>query len=179
MNKLAFAIALSLVACKSSGGSPSPPPGQAVSEVTVTSTFAANGVIPTASTCDGADTSPQISWSAMPDKVKTIALVVDDPDAPKGTFTHWIMWNVKGDTRLIPANGNGGYSGGVAGTNDFDKQGWSGPCPPKGALHHYHFRIYGLDATLTLKPNDKRADLDHAMSGHVIAQGDLVGTFQH
>ena len=178
MKRIALVV-LSVVACKSSGGSPTPPPGQAAAEITVSSSFTPNGPIPTSDTCDGTDQSPQLNWSAMPDKTKTVAIIVDDPDAPKGTFTHWILWNVKGDTRLIGANGNGGYSGGVAGTNDFDKLGYSGPCPPKGAQHHYHFRVYGLDTTLSLKPSDKRADLDHAMSGHVIAQGELVGTFQH
>jgi Raf kinase inhibitor-like YbhB/YbcL family protein len=174
-----IACVLFLVACKSPGGGPSPPPGQTASEVAVTSSFAAGGSIPVSDTCDGTDQSPQLNWSAMPDKVKTIAIVVEDPDAPSGTFTHWILWNVKGDTRLIGANGNGGYSGGIGGTNDFDRPGYSGPCPPKGTLHHYHFHVYGLDTTLTLKQSDKRADLDHAMSGHVIAKGDLVGTFQH
>lgn len=170
-------------ACKSSSGPPGPPPGQTVATLTVTSAgFGANAAIPLNNTCDGSDLSPQINWSTPPDKTKSIAVIVDDPDAPGhegGTFTHWILWNVKGDTQLIGTGGNGGYSGGIAGTNDFGKLGYSGPCPPKGSTHHYHFRIYALDAAITLKPSDKRSDLDRAMNGHVIGQGDLVGIFTH
>ncbi len=179
MKRLVFLVLLA--SCKSASVSPTPPPGQTPADVTVSSaSFATGAAIPKDNTCDGADQSPQLSWTAMPDKTKSIALIVDDPDAPNGTFTHWILWNVKGDTRSLGAGGNGGYGGGVAGTNDFDKTGYSGPCPPKGKLHHYHFRIYGLDTMLSsLKPSDKRSELDKALNGHVIAQGELVGTFEH
>jgi Raf kinase inhibitor-like YbhB/YbcL family protein len=175
-----IALAVMLLGCKDSPISPTPPPGQTAAQVTVTSsTFSDGAGIPVDDTCDGADQSPQLTWTAMPDKTKTVALVVDDPDAPSGTFTHWILWNVSGGTRVLGAGGNGGYAGGISGMNDFGKLGYGGPCPPKGQLHHYHFRVYGLDTTLTLKPTDKRADLDRAMTGHVIAQGELVGTFKH
>ncbi len=173
-------LAMVLFGCKDTPVAPTPPPGQTAAEVTVSSASFSNGAsIPPELTCDGADQSPQLAWTAMPDKTKTVAIIVDDPDAPNGTFTHWILWNVAGPTRMLGANGNGGYAGGIAGTNDFGKAGYGGPCPPKGKLHHYHFRVYGLDTTLALKPSDKRSDLDRAMTGHVIAQGELVGTFQH
>ena len=179
MKKIVLCV-LVAAACKNTSGPPGPPAGQTAASLTVTSAgFGSGTAIPVNNTCDGSDLSPQINWSMPPDKTKTLAVIVDDPDAPGGTFTHWILWNVKGDTQLIGTGGNGGYSGGIAGTNDFGKVGYSGPCPPKGSTHHYHFRIYGLDTTLTLKPSDKRSDLDHAMNGHVIAQGDLVGTFSH
>jgi hypothetical protein len=115
----------------------------------------------------------------MPASVKTIAIIFDDPDAPKGTFTHWTLWNVNRDARQISAGGNGGFFGGIVGTNDFGDVGYGGPCPPKGALHHYHLKVYGLDAALTLRAQDKRAEVNHAMAGHVVAQGEVVGTFEH
>ncbi len=170
-----------LVGCRDQSVSPpGPAAGVVVSSVSVTSSaFSSGGTISTDNTCDGADQSPELGWTAMPDKAKTVAIVVDDPDAPQGTFTHWILWNVKEGTRSLGANGNGGLAGGISGTNDFGKAGYSGPCPPKGKLHHYHFRVYGLDTVLSLKAADKRADLDKAMNGHVVAQGELVATFEH
>ena len=182
MNKLmcAAAAAVALVGCKSASLSPSPPPGKSPQSVGVTSpAFSASSPIPAGNTCDGAEQSPGLSWTAMPDGVQSIAIIVDDPDAPQGTFTHWIVWNIAPDARTIGEGGNGGLGGGVSGTNDFGKTGYGGPCPPKGQLHHYHFKVYGLDAKVDLRPSDKRADLDKALSGHVLAQGDLVGTFQH
>ena len=181
MNKLAFAlVAFGLAACRDAGVSPSPPPGKTATSVTVSSSaFSAGSAIPANYTCDGADQSPDLAWTAVPDGAKSIAIVVDDPDAPHGTFTHWIVWNIQPSTRTLGAGGGGGLAGGVSGTNDFDRVGYSGPCPPKGAAHHYHFRVYGLDTTVSLKPSAKRSDLDKALSGHVLAQGELVGTFQH
>lgn len=170
-----------LVACHDTASSaPSPAKGVTPASISVSSVaFSAGGAIPVAHTCDGPGQSPELSWTAMPDSATTIAIVMDDPDAPKGTFTHWIVWNITKDTRQLGAGGNGGLAGGIAGTNDFGEVGYGGPCPPKGTLHHYHVKIYGLDAKLSLRQSDKRSDLDHAMNGHVVAQGELVGTFQH
>jgi len=169
-----------IVACHDEASSPSPPKGVAVATVDVSSAaFASGGPIAVGNTCDGSNQSPQVGWSAMPDKVQSIAIVFDDPDAPSGKFTHWMVWNVTKDTRQIGAGGNGGLGGGVAGTNDFGDVGYGGPCPPKGALHHYHLRVYGLDTKLTLRVQAKRGELDSALAGHVLAQGETVGTFQH
>jgi Raf kinase inhibitor-like YbhB/YbcL family protein len=180
--KLRLAIALGIVVgCQSKTGStPSPPKGVTPSAITVTSSaFANNTKIPVDYSCDGTDRSPEVSWTAMPDSAKSVVLVVDDPDASKGTFTHWIVWNMSPTSRMLGNGGNGGLQGGLTGTNDFGHVGYGGPCPPKGSEHHYHFRVYALDATVALKQDSKRADLDQAMSAHVVAQGELVGTFQH
>ncbi len=169
-----------LVACNDPKTAPAPAKGVTPAAISVSSTsFGAGAAIPKDFTCDGADRSPQLSWSDPPASAKSIAIVVDDPDAPHGTFTHWIAWNITATTRAI-AEGQGAESaGGVSGENDFGRAGWSGPCPPKGALHHYHFKVFGLDAALSLKPDAKRSALDSAMSGHVVAQGEMVATFQH
>ncbi|HEY1956898.1 MAG TPA: YbhB/YbcL family Raf kinase inhibitor-like protein [Polyangiaceae bacterium] len=173
-------IATSALACKTASVSPSPVPGTTPQAVVVTSSaFPQGSGIPALNTCDGADQSPDLSWTSVPDSTKSIAIVVEDPDAPHGTFTHWIVWNILPSTRSLGGGGNGGLAGGMSGTNDFDHVGYSGPCPPKGSLHHYHFRVYGLDTTVALKQDAKRADLDKAMAGHVLASGELVGTFQH
>jgi hypothetical protein len=169
------------IACHDSGGSaPSPANGVTPASIVVSSmAFASSGGIAAANTCDGAGQSPELSWTAMPDNAKTIAIILDDPDAPHGTFTHWIVWNIAKDTRQIGTGGNGGLAGGIAGTNDFGDVGYGGPCPPKGQLHHYHLKIYGLDTKLDLRATDKRADVDRAITHHVVAQGEIVGTFQH
>jgi Raf kinase inhibitor-like YbhB/YbcL family protein len=175
MKRILFVVAC--VACKDAGVSPSPANGTTVMSVTITSaSFAANAPIPVDHTCDGADQSPQLSWTSMPGTTRSIAVVLDDPDAPSGTFTHWLLWNVAAETRTLPP---GAMGGGMAGTNDFGKVGYNGPCPPKGKLHHYRFNVYGLDTILKLKATDKRSDLDTALHGHVVAQGMLAGTFEH
>jgi Raf kinase inhibitor-like YbhB/YbcL family protein len=177
----AFVVLCACAACHDSptpAPTPSPPKGVTPAKLDVSSAaFAVGTPIPVQYTCDGAsDRSPPLSWSELPNTAKTIALVVDDPDAPSGTFTHWIAWNIPPDTRTLA---DGANAPGVSGENDFGRAGYAGPCPPKGKLHHYHFKIFGLDTTLALKSGAKRADLDAAMASHVVAQGDLVGTFQH
>lgn len=182
MNQLVLAAlaTVALVACHDGGASPSPAPGKTMGTIGVTSAaFSAGAPITPQYTCDGPDQSPQLSWTSVPDAAKSIAIVVDDPDAPHGTFTHWIIWNIGPEMRMLGVGGNGGLGGGIAGTNDFERIGYSGPCPPKGQLHHYRFTVYALDAKLTLRPSDHRADLDKAMNAHVLAQGTLTGTFQH
>ena len=177
---LVACAAFSILGCRDASVSPGPPPGKTSAPVVLSSAaFAAGSSIPAQYTCDGVDQSPELAWSAVPDSAKSIAIVVDDPDAPHGTFTHWIVWNITPSTRTLGVAGNGGLAGGTSGTNDFDRIGYSGPCPPKGQLHHYRFNVYGLDTKLDLRPSDKRADLDKAMASHVLAQGTLVGTFQH
>ena len=182
MKKLVCAaLALtSALACKSASVSPSPVPGTSAQLLVVTSSaFPHGSPIPATFTCDGPDQSPDLSWTAVPDATKSIAIMVDDPDAPHGTFTHWIAWNIQPTTRSLGAGGNGGLAGGVSGTNDFDKIGYSGPCPPKGQTHHYHFRVYAIDETVSLKQDAKREDFDKALAGHVLAFGELIGTFGH
>jgi len=177
-------VLLAGAACHDSNSpppTPSPPKGVTPAKLEVSSAaFAGGAPVPVDYTCDGPnDRSPPLAWSELPNTAKTIAIVVDDPDAPSGTFTHWIAWNLTPDTRSLPDGANVATASGVSGENDFGKAGYSGPCPPKGKLHHYHFKIFGLDTSLALKSDAKRASLDAAMASHVVAQGDLVGTFQH
>ena len=131
--------------------------------------------------CTGVDRSPSVSWSNAPQNTKTFALVVDDPDAPGGTFIHWVAYNIPARVTSLPEGvpqSTEIAGGGTNGINGFDHVGYNGPCPPPGKLHHYHFRMYALDSMID--PGDK-ADADavqSAMKGHVIASAELVGTFQ-
>jgi Raf kinase inhibitor-like YbhB/YbcL family protein len=131
--------------------------------------------------CTGADRSPALSWSNAPKATKTFALVVEDPDAPGGTFIHWVAYNIPASANSLPAGvpqSEEISGGGKNGINSFDHVGYNGPCPPPGKRHHYHFRLYALDSMIA--PGDK-ADADaveSAMKGHVVATAELVGTFQ-
>lgn len=136
--------------------------------------FQDNGNIPTKFTCDGADVNPALHLEITPVEAKSLVLIVDDPDAPSGLFTHWIVWNI--DPKTSGVAESAAPRSGVQGTNDFGKSGYGGPCPPSGT-HRYYFKIFALDRTLDLKSNAKRAELDAAMRGHVIAQGELMGRY--
>jgi Raf kinase inhibitor-like YbhB/YbcL family protein len=131
--------------------------------------------------CTGTDRSPSLSWSNVPQNTKTFALVVQDPDAPGGTFIHWVAYNIPAQVNSLPASVSQSTEipgGGTNGINGFDHVGYNGPCPPSGKLHHYHFRLYALDSAID--PGDK-ADaeaIQSAMKGHVLATAELVGTFQ-
>ena len=136
------------------------------------SAFQPGGNIPKQFTCDGADTSPPLQIEGAPE-AKSLALIADDPDAPSGLFTHWIVWNIDPKTTSI---GEGSAPGGVQGKNDFGKSGYGGPCPPSGT-HRYFFKIFALDRQLDLPVGSKRAQLDAALKGHVIAEGELMGRY--
>ena len=137
------------------------------------SAFHEGGNIPSKFTCDGSDTSPPLQIAGVPTGAKSLVLIVDDPDAPGGLFTHWLIWNISPQTSSIP---EGGATKGIQGANDFGKSGYRGPCPPRGA-HRYSFKIFALDCELDLRVDAKRGQLDAAMKGHVIAQGELVGRY--
>jgi len=178
--KSARIVLVLCAACRSAGGGPSPPPGAAVASIAVTSTaFRSGGAIPVDSTCDGANRSPQLTFSAPPEAARSLVVVADDPDAPGGTFTHWIAYDLRPDVVTLPEAADPAAFGGASGTNDFQRPGYAGPCPPKGELHHYDFRVFVLDARLGLAPGATRAEIDAAMSRHVLAQGVLSGTFSH
>jgi Raf kinase inhibitor-like YbhB/YbcL family protein len=135
--------------------------------------FHDGGNIPTQFTCDGSDTSPPLQIAGVPPEAKSLVLIADDPDAPGGLFTHWLVWNIPASTNLI-AQGNAPK--GMQGANDFGKSGYRGPCPPPGT-HRYSFKIFALDRELDLRAGAKRNQVDAAMKGHVIAQGELVGHY--
>ena len=131
------------------------------------------GNIPSKFTCDGSDTSPPLQITGVPSEAKSLVLIVDDPDAPGGLFTHWLVWNIPPQTNSIA---EGSAPKGVQGTNDFGKSGYKGPCPPPGT-HRYSFKIFALDRELDLRSGAKRNQVDAAIKGHVIAQGELIGRY--
>ncbi len=149
----------------------------AASSISITSSsFKAGGDIPAKFTCDGTNVSPALQIGGVPNEAKSLVLIVDDPDAPRGLFTHWIIWNIDPKTTRVAENS--APAAGVQGTNDFGKRNYGGPCPPSGT-HRYFFKIFALDTKLELKPNARRAELDAAMRGHVLAQGELMGRYSH
>ncbi len=147
----------------------------------VGSVFHNGGYIPEKFTCDGEDINPPIFVGNIGKEVKSLAIIVDDPDAPAGTFTHWIAWNIPPRGEIPEAIPKEGIVESplkiVQGVNDFGKVGYGGPCPPRG-VHHYHFKVYALDTTLDLRPGATRKELERAMEGHVIQWGELVGLYE-
>jgi Raf kinase inhibitor-like YbhB/YbcL family protein len=138
--------------------------------------FADGQPIPTQYTCDGADQTPTLHWGEPPAGTKSFALVVDDPDAPSGTFRHWGVYDIPASTRSL----GGSQKIGTEVSNDFGKAGYGGPCPPKGhGPHHYHFKLFALDTDkLGLPPNAKVADVENAAREHALAEGELIGTYE-
>ena len=159
---------------------PGAPPGVAQQRIAVTSkSFASNGSIPVDFTCDGADRSPQITWSAPPPGTKAFAIIADDPDAPGGDFFHWAIYGIRGDASSIPEAADLAELGAISALNGFGRPGYNGPCPPKYELHSYVFRVFALDAPITARPDGTGDDLQTAMNGHVLGMGAVVGTFSH
>jgi Raf kinase inhibitor-like YbhB/YbcL family protein len=151
------------------------------SALTVTSpAFESGQAIPAKHSCSGADVSPEISWTSGPAGTKSYALIVDDPDAPGGTFVHWVVYDFKPDAqagRITLAEGAAGRS--LAGQNGFGKSGYGGPCPPPGKTHHYRFHVYASSRdTLGLAAGASAAQVRSALNGNTLADGVLVGTFE-
>jgi Raf kinase inhibitor-like YbhB/YbcL family protein len=145
-------------------------------QLTITSpAFAEGGAIPLRYTCDGKDINPPLAFGVAPDGARSLALIVDDPDAPVGTWVHWVMWNIPHDVREIIENSF--PEGAKQGLNDWKRNSYGGPCPPSGT-HRYYFKIYALDKTLDIPPTADKAALEKAMSGHILAQGQLMGTYR-
>jgi Raf kinase inhibitor-like YbhB/YbcL family protein len=136
--------------------------------------FGEGGNIPERFTCEGKDMSPTLKIDGVPKEAKSLVLIVDDPDAPGGNFTHWLMWNVVPDLTEIAANRPPSHA--VQGVNDFGKSKYSGPCPPPG-IHRYYFKLYALDTTLALPPTSKRKAVDSAIKGHILAEATLMGRY--
>ncbi len=135
--------------------------------------FEHGGKIPSRHTCDGADVSPTLRISGVPEGVAALALVMDDPDAPGGTFDHWLVWNIPPDTAEVP---EGTEPQGVQGRTGFGQLGYGGPCPPNGT-HRYRFKLYALDEALDLRAGSSKAKLEAAMEGHVVGEALLEGTY--
>ena len=137
------------------------------------SAFQQGGNIPPKFTCTGSDTSPPLQIAGVPSEAKSLVLIADDPDAPGGVFTHWLIWNIPPRINSIPESS---APKGVHGTNDFGKSDYKGPCPPPGT-HRYSFKVFALDRELDLRGGAKRSQVDAAMKDHVIAQGELMGRY--
>jgi len=154
---------------------------QQKSELKLTSTaFKENEAIPRGYTCDGANVSPPLEWSGVPKSAKTIAIIAEDPDAPSGTWVHWVLYNLSADGLGLIENTPQTETlqgSGVQGKNDFDKIGYGGPCPPSGT-HRYFFKFYALDSELPLKPGATKAEVEKAMEGHIVGQAQLMGTYR-
>lgn len=141
-----------------------------------------NELMPIDYTCDGKDISPQLEWDGSPKGTVSFCIIMDDPDAPSGAFTHWIIFNIPSNYRSLPENfpkipelENGIKQG----KNDFNKIGYNGPCPPKGSTHHYRFTIYALDKTLNLESGIKVKELMREIENHILGKGELISLYSH
>ncbi len=167
--------------CKDSEQAGSGAVGGKKMEIKITSpAFEDGGLIPAKYTCDGADISPPLQWDAVPEGTQSIALISDDPDAPVGTWVHWVLFNLPADTRELAENippdktlANGARQG----ITDFGRIGYGGPCPPSGT-HRYFFKIYALDTKIDLAAGARKRDLLKAMEGHILSQGQLIGKYR-
>jgi Raf kinase inhibitor-like YbhB/YbcL family protein len=150
----------------------------------VSSAFDADGRIPTIHTCDGEDVSPPLNWDGVPEGVDSFALIMDDPDAPPGTWVHWVLYGLPADARSLEANlpktetlETGATQGACWGVRSYSRVGYYGPCPPPGGPHRYFFRLFALDTTLDLPPEQTKDELLRAMEGHVLARAELIGRY--
>ena len=148
--------------------------------LSITSTAFKQGErIPSKYTCDGSDTSPELEWSDVPDGAQSFTIIADDPDAPVGTWIHWVLYNVPGETRTLPEAIPPDASlpdRSMQGKNSWGRPGYGGPCPP-GGTHRYFFRLYALDTVLELKSGVSENDLLKAMKGHILAEAELMGLY--
>ena len=174
---LALVAALAIAACHVSDAADTADGG---TQMKLTTSSFHNGLVPRDFTCDGADRSPRLHWTAPPEGTKSLALIVTDPDAPAGTWVHWVLYNLPATARELPEDLPKRAhlpDGSLQGQNDFGSIGYGGPCPPRGSTHRYVFELYALDALLSLQPGATRAQLEKAMQGHVLALGELMGRY--
>jgi Raf kinase inhibitor-like YbhB/YbcL family protein len=144
------------------------------------SAFTRGTMIPSKYTCEGQNISPPLEWEAVPGGTESLALIVDDPDAPNGTWVHWVLFNLPADTKELPENipPTETFENGMKqGRSDFRQIGYGGPCPPKGT-HRYYFKLYALDTELDLSAGVTKAKLEEVMEEHILAVGTLIGKYQ-
>ncbi len=142
--------------------------------------FSNGGEIPKKHTCSGTDISPALEWSGVSPAAHSLVLIADDPDAPRGTWTHWLMWNIPAHLTSLPEGvpaQEALENGACQGSNDFHRIGYGGPCPPPGKPHRYYFKLYALDTVLDLSAGASRWELERAMKKHVLAQAEWMGRF--
>ena len=152
--------------------------------MSITSKEFGGGAIPSKFTCDGLDVSPALAWTGVPEGTKSLALIMDDPDAPAGTWVHWVLFDLPPETSSLQEGvprterlESGAVQGACWGVDSFSRVGYYGPCPPPGAPHRYFFKLYALDRMLGLTPQATKADVVKAMEGHVLAHAELMGTY--
>lgn len=172
---LVFAAACQPHEPRESAGA-APPQAPAAGMSITSSAFADGGNIPAQYTCDGGNVNPPLELKNAPQTAHSLALEVVDPDAPGGTFTHWVVWDMPATTAAIDESAK--PVPGVMGTNGFGQVAYGGPCPPSGPPHHYLFNVYALDRTLSLPAQAKREEFEQAIAGHVVAQARLTGLYQ-
>lgn len=162
-------------------GSSRPPQGASATGLEVeSSAFRAGEAIPTRYTCDGEDLSPALSWSEPPAGSQSLVVICDDPDAPVGTWVHWVLFNIPPTTRSLPEGvpADPAVAGvGTHGSNSWHRLGYGGPCPPAKSTHRYYFKVYALDTHLALKAGADRQAVEKAMKGHILAEGQLMGRY--
>jgi Raf kinase inhibitor-like YbhB/YbcL family protein len=155
--------------------------GGAKMAITITSTVFTEGeLIPRDYSCDGKDISPPLAWAGIPEGTKSLAIICDDPDAPVGTWVHWVLFNIPATVNELPQGVKSDKvleNGAKHGINDFRKLGYGGPCPP-GGTHRYYFKIYALDTELMQEPGLTKAALLKAIKGHILAEGQLMGRYK-
>lgn len=148
--------------------------------IKITSTaFKEGSMIPKQYTCDGQDISPPLAWTSIPEGTKSLALISDDPDAPVGTWVHWVLFNLPAEVTELPEHvppTKTLENGAKQGKNDFRKIGYGGPCPP-GGTHRYYFKLYALDTVLDAEPGITKQKLLQAMQGHILAEGQVMGKY--
>jgi len=176
---LALLVILYFSGCSAEQPATNKTSGEKMAISLTSSAFAEGKTIPTKYSSEGDDISPPLAWSGVPKEAKSLVLICDDPDAPMGTWVHWVIYNLPPTTASLaeavaPAKTRG--DGSMQGYNSAGKVGYQGPMPPSGT-HRYFFRLYALDKMLELKPGATRAELDGAMKGHILAQGQLMGTY--
>ncbi len=145
------------------------------------SAFQQGSSIPVQHTCDDANVSPPLQWTGVPPASKTLALIADDPDAPMGTWVHWVLYDLPLSVSALPeaiARTQYAVAGAKQGVNDFGHLGYGGPCPPPGKPHRYFFKLFALDIELPLAPGATKAQVEKGIAGHVLAQAELMGTYQ-
>src|SRR5262245_46228839 len=171
----ALAVIVLMLPLSGCGGPAVPAPSQEnAAPLTVSSTDLPGGTFPREFTCDGANRIPRLRWSTPPPGTQELAIELLDPDAPGGTFTHWLVYHLPASTTSLAAV----PAGAAEGVNDFGRRGYGGPCPPRGPAHHYHFLVLALETRLGLAAGAARPDLESRVTGHVLAKGELVATYQ-
>ena len=172
---LGLIVILACVACQAASPGGEEERAEAMTMKISSPVFSEGDVIPRKYTCDGEDLSPPLSWSGTPDGTQSLVMITDDPDAPAGIFVHWVLYNIHPDTSSLTE----GVSGvGTPRLNDFGKSLYSGPCPPQGPAHRYFFKVYALDSPIDLQSSATKSEVEKAMQDHVLAQGQLMGTYE-